>query len=827
MPGLDPAIPAHLLERSRIVSPCAEPCDGPRHDDAHRDERCVLYWTHHALRIDENPALEAAASIASSHGRSLLVCAAVSGAHPLMTDRHAVFFLEGIRDFALELAAVGVPLALSLDAQEPVVEFVARLAERAAIVVTDDFPAQPSPAWMSALAARIGCPLVAVDGACVVPLGATDRAFDRAFAFRDATASERARQLAAPLRGPDWSRVRGAARDTEPAVADWRAFDPLAAVASMEIDHSVAPVVDTVGGSRAAQARWSAFLDGPIDRYARDRNDAALVATSRLSAYLHFGMIAPMRVAREALARGGEGAEKFLDELLVWRELAYHWCHREPAHTSMAAIPAWARATLAARAGDARDVRSREQLARGASGVRLWDLAQRSLVIHGELHNNLRMTWGKAIPMWTASPERALETLIELNDRFALDGADPSSYAGLLWCLGLFDRPFAPEAEVLGRVRPRSIAQHAERLDLDGFERIVRRPAHRLRVAVIGSGIAGSACARTLAEHGVSVTLLEKSRGPGGRMSTRRGDAGAFDHGAQYFSVRDPRFRARVDGWVEEGVAARWDARFAELCEHGCSAIDGSDRFVGVPGMSAVCAHLARGIPIETSTRVKALVREGDAWIAGVVDDAGNERRLGPFDVVLTTAPAPQSAELLAPVAPALAAHARSSAMQPMWALMLAGPARVELPFDHAQVHRAQDPLAWISRVSSKPGRTQDGIDRWVVLARADWTDAHLEAPASLVADALLAAFTATCAGLGIDAPRPDHAVAHRWRHALPTGERGPSSAFDDERNLGMAGDWMRGSRVEDAYLSGVALAGRVLAASVRSARAAVPRSGE
>ena len=758
--------------------------------------------------------------MAAAQGMPLMVAAAVSATHPILTNRHVRFFLEGVRDLALDLRARGVEIVVSLDARADPVEFIAGLAADAALAVTDDFPARPHAEWIDALGARLRCPLIAIDGACVVPLGATEKPYDRAFAFRDATARERARQLAAQRPSFEWPALRALApTDVTPSI-DWSACDLGDLVASLEVDHSVGPVIDTEGGSRAAEARWSAFLAGPIDAYARDRNDAALPATSRMSAYLHYGMISPMRVARDARARGGDGAEKFLDELLVWRELAYHWCRHVPKHASIGGIPAWARETLALHATDARDVIHRERLARGMTGVRLWDLAQRSLVVHGELHNNLRMTWGKAIPLWTSSPESALDTLIDLNDRYALDGGDPSSYAGLLWCLGLFDRPFAPEVEVLGRVRPRPIAGHAERLDLDAYERLVRRPAHAMRVAVIGAGIAGTACARVLAEHGVDVTIIEKSRGPGGRMSTRRSDAGAFDHGAQYFTARDPRFELRVQEWIDQGVVARWKGRFAELDPHGLRSIDPPPRFVATPAMNAVCAHLAAGIPMETSARVVAIMGEGGAWRLEVAAPDGATRSLGPFDAVLVTAPAPQAAELLAAHAPGLAAAAREAAMQPMWALMLASETRLEIPADHIRVVDPAGTLAWVSRVSAKPGRLQDGRDRWVALAGAEWTRANLELDADAVATALLAAFHAFCESQGCGCIVPSHATAHRWRFALPAREGGATSMFDNLRGLGAAGDWLRGTRVEDAYLSGVALAGRVLGASTHAMRA-------
>ena len=813
-------LPPELRERCRL--PHARACASP--DPGARGSTHVLYWVHHALRVDENPALEVASSFAAERALPLLVCATVSTAHRPLTDRHVGFFLEGLREFAIDLAERGVECVLSAELRESAVDVVARLADGAAVIVTDDFPAVPFPALLDGLRQRVRCPLVAVDGACLVPMNATTHAYDRAFAFRDATARNRTQRFSRPWTGSPWPALPRAAIDHAFPRTDWAALDVAETVASLEIDHAVGPVADTPGGSRAAEARWAAFRDTRLDGYARDRNDAVLPATSRMSAYLHFGMISAMRIAREAAAHGGEGAAKFLDELLVWREFAYHWCRHTPNQASMAALPSWARATLDAHRSDPRDVVPRERLSRGSTGVRLWDLAQRSLVVHGELHNNLRMTWGKAIPQWTATPEDALDTLVELNDRFALDGGDPSSYAGLLWCLGLFDRPFAPECAVLGRVRPRPIDMHADRLDVDAYERVVARPAHGsarrstvpLRVAVIGAGIAGTACARTLADHGVTVTILEKSRGPGGRISTRRGDAGAFDHGAQYFSVRDARFGDRVRDWVEQGVVARWDGRFAEVDADGVRPLDAPPRFVGVPGMGALCGHLASGVAIETSTRVQDLLCTDHGWMATTPCADGSLRALGPFDVVLSTAPAPQSSEMLAVAAPALAAIARAADMRTMWSLMLSSTSPIALSFDHARVLDDGCPLAWISRISSKPGRVQDGRDRWVLLARDAWSVAHLEDSADSVAAELAAAFSALCARLSVALPALDHLSAHRWRHALPARADGGSSAFDAERGIGIAGDWMRGPRVEDAYLSGVSLAGRVLGASSR-----------
>jgi len=808
-------LPRHLSERASLVAAVEPPAAAA----------FVVYWAHHALRIDENPALELACALAESRGLPLVVYSGLAGAHPYLSDRHATFVLEGLRDFAGQLASLGIPFAVNLDVVSRPDAGIDRLASRAFAIVTEDFPAAPYADWTASIARRTKRAVIAVDTACVVPMNRVDGVFDRAYAFREATERERAARVPAPWPAP---RVR---EQPWPVVehglpeVDWRTLDIARTVAALEIDHTVAPVVDTPGGSAAGLARWNEFRATRLADYARDRNDAAIPGVSRMSAYLHYGMVSPMRIAREAHAAG---ADKYLEELLVWRELAYQWCRHIPDHSLFDALPAWARRTLAAHAKDERAPLSWERLASGRTGDRLWDLAQRSLVIHGELHNNVRMTWGKAVIGWTPSADAAIATLIDLNNRFALDGADPASYGGILWCLGLFDRPFTPELSVLGSVRPRTTAVHAERLDLDAYERIVTRRTRPWRVAVIGAGLAGASCARALAEHGVEVTVFEKARGPGGRMSTRRSEAGEFDHGAQYFTVRDARLATRVASWRADGVIAEWCGRFASIGPFGAAPIEAPPRFVAVPKMSALCDWVLSfpGIELRTGAAVSRIERGVHGWMVGGSASDGAPVELGEFDLVVSTAPAQQTATLFAPIAPSLALGASRTSMRPIWALMWASPTRVDLPLDHAEVlagvQGAGDALSWVSRVSSKPGRTRDGVDRWTILARSDWSAERLERDAAEMAPILCEAFSALGAALGVFVPPPAHAAAHRWRYALASHEGGEGAAFDRELGLGFAGDWMRGTRVEDAYLAGVALAGRVLGEARQPSRAAV-----
>ena len=842
-------LPHRLRERLRFLS---EPGRLPERKGAAGGH--VLYWLHHAARGHENPALDTAILAANMLDLPLLVYQGLGGSHPYDNDRHHTFILEGARELAGALADRGVSYAFHLgpgkagEAGEaggeagpsPLVD----LARRAALVVSEDFPAPPLPRWTGALAARTSAPVWIVDTACVVPMKLVPAdsgggPHDRAFRFRDAIRPLLDERLERP-----WPEVAEAPAPFDPAElgfapTDLREADLPELVARCEIDHTVGPVAHTRGGSAAGYGRWKEFRGGKLAAYAQRRNDPTADGVSRLSPYLHHGHVSPLRIAREAAeAEAGKGGEKYLDELVVWRELAHHLCFHRPAEVeSLAVLPGWARRTLAAHADDEREVLTWEELARGGTGDRLWDLCQASLVRHGELHNNVRMTWGKAIPYWSEAPRQALRRMIDLNHRFALDGSDPNSYGGLLWCLGMFDRPFEPkqgEAEppVLGKVRGRSTGRYARRLDLESYAARVLPPAtaRPLEVAVVGAGLSGLACARVLHDHGHRVRVFEKSRGVGGRMSTRRrqtsdGRDQRFDHGAQYFTARDPRMRRWLGSWLQRGVVERWAGRIAEIRDGEVRPKeDQPDRFVGVPGMNALCRHLAEDVEVTLRTRVGALEEDGGRWrlraAGGEPSDGGGkpsagEYDLGRYDVVVVSAPAPQAAALLEGAAPDLAARTREVETAPCWAAMVTFADRLEPGFDGAFVHGS--PLTWVARNASKPGRPE--ADSWVLHAGEAWSRSHLEEEPEEVAQALLAALAAA---VGRDLPEPDHLAAHRWRYARPTEPLPERCLFDPDLGLAACGDWCGGPRVEGAFLSGCAAAGRVLALRPGAAQASL-----
>ncbi len=314
-------------------------------------------------------------------------------------------------------------------------------------------------------------------------------------------------------------------------------------------------------------------------------------------------------------------------------------------------------------------------------------------------------------------------------------------------------------------------------------------------ILIIGGGMAGLSVATALAASGQGIIVLDKGRGPGGRMAARRVEIGgkqvSFDHGAQYFTARDPAFQAAVAAWEAAGVAARWPAA-------------GDDAWVGTPGMNACVKAMAEPLDVRWSVRAERLERTPDGWRI----EAGEEAFTAAS--VLVAVPAEQAAVLLAEVAPDLAALAGSVASAPCWAAM----AGFAAPLAHTPDTFRSDtgPVSWAARNSAKPGRS--GAETWVIHASQARSRELIDLPKDEAARALLADFFAAT---GTAPVAPQHLDAHRWLYALPQALKGEGARFDPGLRLGMAGDYLHSPRVEGAWLSGAALAQRVCQERVAS----------
>jgi predicted NAD/FAD-dependent oxidoreductase len=333
-------------------------------------------------------------------------------------------------------------------------------------------------------------------------------------------------------------------------------------------------------------------------------------------------------------------------------------------------------------------------------------------------------------------------------------------------------------------------------------------------IAIIGAGMAGVVCARTLVQAGHNVTLFEKSRGLGGRMATRASAFGTFDHGAQYFTVRDPRFERALK--TVPGLCKPWSANTVRvLDEHGQVAAAGMPiqeaHWVPSPAMNALVSGWAEPLRVELQTRVTHL--DSDAldphrWQLQTEGAGGAQHVYSGFDALLLAIPAEQARLLLntAPKADHLAQQLDMVQVAPCWTLMLAFPQAMQpdLSTLGPQWNAARSThhrIAWLARESSKPGRS--AIERWTIQASAAWSQEHLEDDAKRVQAKLLKAFSEVT---GIRA-EPAHVDSRRWRYAQTTQPLGKSHLWDATTGVGVCGDWCLGHRVEDAFVSGLELA--------------------
>jgi len=477
------------------------------------DGLCVLYWMTAARRVEWNFAMDRAIGWARELNKPLLVVEVLTCGGRWDTHRGHRFAIDGMNGTARRLN--GTPVAY-----HPYVEprpgesreLWDAVARQACVIVTDDHPTV-SPAIPPANgpgAVRVET----IDGTGLLPLRAAREAFPTAYAFRRFLQRVlREHLLDAPQPDP-LANIELPRLPSLPTsiLKRWPAASPelLAGEPSdlrkLPIDHKVG-VALMAGGAAAAQARWKSFLTSALASYPELRNQPEADATSGLSPYLHFGHISahqivhelarhedwtPAKLADQATgAREGwwgmsQAAEAFLDQLVTWRELGFHECAHRRDYADYASLPSWAKATLAKHAKDRRSyVYTLEQFASSQTHDPLWNAAQRQLVAEGRLHNYLRMLWGKKILEWTASPQEALDVMIELNNRYALDGQDPNSYSGIFWILGRYDRPWGPERPIFGTVRYMSsentarkvrVTQYLQRYSAEALEKSGETP---------------------------------------------------------------------------------------------------------------------------------------------------------------------------------------------------------------------------------------------------------------------------------------------------------------------------------------------------------------
>jgi deoxyribodipyrimidine photo-lyase len=418
----------------------------------------VLYWAQMNRRVESNHALAHAAQLANELHLPLLFYEGLTCTYPYANDRLHTFLLDGVPETERRAAALGMGYLFYLRRRRSDPDDVLyRLAGEAAAVVTDDYPTFIAAGHNARVPERIGVAFFAVDSSCIVPMNCFEKREWAAYSIRP-----KIRKLLPEYLRPV-SRIA--------LKVKWKCPPPRfhttvregnigGLVAKSEIDHTVLPSRSARGGRSAAEKRLRHFLRYGLRRYAGEKNQPHAHVTSGISPYLHFGHLSSLEVAlavRDYASRHKIIAEEFLEELIVRRELAFNFARFTAGRATLEDLPDWARRNLKKHARDRRGfVYTRDQFVHAQTHDALWNATQKQMLIEGFIHGYYRMYWGKKIIEWSATYEEALETMVQIHDRYALDGRDPNTYANILWCFGLHDRPW-PERPVFGTMRYMSL----------------------------------------------------------------------------------------------------------------------------------------------------------------------------------------------------------------------------------------------------------------------------------------------------------------------------------------------------------------------------------
>ncbi len=456
----------------------------------------VLYWMTACRRVHWNFSLDRALEWSAELNKPLVILEALRCGYQWASDRLHHFILTGMVDNANALKGRNVLYYPYLEPKEDADKgLLETLSTNACVVVTDDFPAFFLPRMLKAAAEKITVCLEKVDANGLFPLGATDRIFTTAYAFRrflQKMLPPHLKELPNPFPFKDrpipvLKTLPASILEKWPALFLKDVKSIFETLPRLPIDHSVDPVSDQGGAVRALET-FQHFLKDSLCRYREDRNKPDVEAASGLSPYLHFGHISAHQVFHEiaqqekwsveqltekkaAGKREGwwgmdSNSEAFLDQLITWRELGFNLCRHSRNYHQYESLSKWALDTLNAHSNDERPyLYSLEILENARTHDPLWNAAQNQLVREGRIHNYLRMLWGKKILHWTASPKEALNIMIHLNNRYALDGRDPNSYSGIFWVMGRYDRAWGPERTVFGKIRYMSSKNTSRKID--------------------------------------------------------------------------------------------------------------------------------------------------------------------------------------------------------------------------------------------------------------------------------------------------------------------------------------------------------------------------
>jgi deoxyribodipyrimidine photo-lyase len=425
----------------------------------------VLYWMQASQRAECNHALEVAILKANELRKPLIVFFGITDQFPEANERHYTFMLEGLKEVKHSLEKRGIQMVILHESPEI---GVLQLAKKASLAVVDRGYLKIQRAWRDDASKKMDCPLIQVETDVVVPVEETSAKEEYAAATIRSKIMRKLDAFLVPL------------KEREPIIdslsLDFDSFDiedVEKAISKLRIDRSVRKVDSFHGGANEAKSHLEIFLESKLDRFPELRNDPTLDYLSQMSPYLHFGQISPLHIALKVSKTKSPGAEAFLEELIVRRELSMNFVFYNEKYDSIDSIPDWAKKTLRTHQKDKRSyVYSLKEFEMGITHDPYWNAAQKEMVIRGKMHGYMRMYWGKKILEWSRTPEEAFRIALHLNNKYELDGRDPNGFTGVAWCFGKHDRPWG-ERSVFGNVRYMNDKGLKRKFDADRYVKMM------------------------------------------------------------------------------------------------------------------------------------------------------------------------------------------------------------------------------------------------------------------------------------------------------------------------------------------------------------------
>lgn len=462
------------------------------------DGEYILYWMQIHRRLHYNFALEYAVALANKYNKPLLIYESIIADYPWVCDRFHAFLLEGMKEHLDELKNTPVNYYCYTEHKSGDSKGAfQKLAENSVAVVADEFPVYIIRANNEKMSDEIEVPYITIDSNGIIPLGITDKDPYSAYLFRKVMQKHFVEAYIHPpkksplddLKNLEQAKLPENFEEKYPR-ADKVLDDIVGFIDSLDINHEIG-ITEKRGTRQAALGKLGDFIAHGLHRYDEERNDPDADAASGLSPWLHFGVISEYEIVKAILNHqpenwdldditpnngknsgffnGDPNVESFLDEVITWREVGFHFAYHRPDYDQFESLPDWVLKTLREHEHDERKwVYELEEFAQSKTHDEIWNAAQTQLRETGIMQNYLRMLWGKKIIEWTKDYRTALDYMIELNNRYALDGRDPNSYSGIFWCFGRFDRPWQ-ERPIYGKLRYMTSESARKKLKMDRY----------------------------------------------------------------------------------------------------------------------------------------------------------------------------------------------------------------------------------------------------------------------------------------------------------------------------------------------------------------------